>query len=492
MTLAQGQIVGERYRLDSEIASGGMGSVYRVERVKDGAPFAFKVIRRDLAPGPRTVERFKREARLLSEIAHPGVVQMVDAGLMKDGSAFLVMELLEGETLLDFFRRESPVTAGELAPIVTGIAQALDAVHSRGIVHRDLKPSNIFLASGAVKLVDFGIAQATHVTRLTLTGQVVGTVRYMAPEQLLGEDVDHRADVYALGIIVWAALAGGPPFIGTGMDAIKEVLTGAPPLEREVPGLGVELTGIVHRCISRERDERFTSAGAFAKAFARAATKAPTKRARQNTGFIPIPTTRTGVTGVMPEERKRTFEVPTDSSTSETQRAQRRRSMGLRVGAGVSLALVAVVTLIVLFESRFGPDDEPPPERPPDPPPAAVAVSERTEPDASGFWAVPEERSVHLTSEPSGAGVFRDGQEIGTTPMEVDVIGAEPVHLELRAEGYDPIPIALRTETGPSLAVTLRRVGEEVRTPSSAMRPTMSAPTMGRNNQGNVLNPWAN
>jgi len=279
-----------------------MGVVYEVRRDTDDAPFALKVVREKIAKGKKTAQRLRREAQVLARLHHPGVVKMVDAGLTDSGHVFLVMELLEGETLLQYLVREAPVAPSTLVPIVDGIAAALDAVHQAGIVHRDLKPSNVIVTPSGVKLVDFGVAHGAEYVRLTVTGQVVGTVRFMSPEQLTGSaEIDHRTDVYALGIIVWASMAGGPPFTGNPMQLTMQIAEGAPRLDVLLSYVEEGLADVVHRAIAVRRDERPSSAGAFAREFREAAIGVePTVTDLEPTGFAPIPATRTSVTEQVP------------------------------------------------------------------------------------------------------------------------------------------------------------------------------------------------
>ncbi len=480
MSLRSGQVVGQRYRVLDEIATGGMGSVHRIERLEDGATFAIKVIRRDLIQGGTTLERFRREAQLLSKIDHPGVVQVLDAGLLEDQSAFFVMELIEGETLLDYLRREAPLSAGDASRIIVGVADALDAVHGLGIVHRDLKPANIILAGETVKLVDFGIAKAADVTRLTMTGQMVGTVRYMAPEQIIGETTDHRADIYALGVMAWAALAGSPPFPGSGMETAEHVLAGAPPLGKVAPDLGEAICALVHRAMSREPSRRFESAGAFAEAFAEAAVGAPKVTTRSSTGFMPLAATVVDRPRRPPEEAARAAEAPSPGPTGTATATapatghveEGRTRFGRWIAGGLVGALFLVGIVGILFmQAGFSGESEGAPA-------SADGVAPRRGEAAASERAAADARRVRVSSEPSGALVETEGAVLGNTPIELPLRGAENYVLTLSLGGYEPAQVTIGEETAEEVSVAL--LAEAPGHPSSAMH----------RRQVQVLDPW--
>ncbi len=344
MKFEPGTIIGGRYVISREIASGGMGTVYAVVNRETGHRYALKVLSVSGESGKSTLERFRREAQLLDSLEHHGVVKMTDAGIMKDGSAFLVMELLEGETLLDFFRREAPIDPRRMLPIVRGAADALDAVHAQGVIHRDLKPSNVFTTPDGIKLVDFGVAYGVDLVSLTITGQVVGTVRYMAPEQLDGKrELDARADVYSLGVMVWAALAGRPPHGGNVAQSAMSIMEGTPRLLEHCPGIAPRLADVVQRSIALDPDERYPTAGAFADAFEEALGREPApaephlRWTRERTGFVPLPPTR-----VTPSSRP----GPKGDAGEDDQTEVDPRPLGARRGRRVVAFVIASAVLL--------------------------------------------------------------------------------------------------------------------------------------------------
>jgi len=231
-----GRVIAERYRVIALVGSGGMGEVYRAEHVGLKRPTALKFMRPALGGEPAALARFRREAEQASRISHPNVGAIYDFGETSDGLVFLAMEFIEGESLAERIKRVGRLTPAEAAHVLAGAAAGLAAAHRRGILHRDLKPANIMLARdaephvgtvagdvGTVKLVDFGIARslmgevrpqegATLAPALTGTGMVLGTPAYASPEQLAGEPLDARSDIYSLGLVAFEALTGQPAF----------------------------------------------------------------------------------------------------------------------------------------------------------------------------------------------------------------------------------------------------------------------------------------
>jgi serine/threonine-protein kinase len=278
---ALGTVLVGRYRLDATLGAGGMAEVFRATDTHTGRAVAVKILRGQSASNREAVMRLKREGEVLSALRHAAIVA-VEAAYELEGGVFLVMELLEGETLGARMKR-GIMTPMELAPIVAGVAAGLSAAHAQNVVHRDLKPDNVFLVPDAqsgregalrVKLLDFGISKVWYGEKLTQTGQVLGTPRYMSPEQLGAEvDVDPRIDVYALGVILYEALAGTPPFLATSpTDLIVAILHGkVAPLRAVRPELSPAIEAVVMRAMARSRDARFGTARELADAFLDAA-----------------------------------------------------------------------------------------------------------------------------------------------------------------------------------------------------------------------------
>ncbi len=281
-----GDVIAGRFRIDSELGSGGMARVFRVVDIATQQTFALKLLRPEIANDEEAIARLRREGELLDRLDNPAIVGIETYGKLADGRLFLVMELLEGQTLGELMREQQRLDPEQLTPIMTGVAAGLHAAHQAGVVHRDLKPDNIFLAHAKtergpetqVKILDFGISKAVGFERLTRTGQVLGTPRYMAPEQLAADhDLDARVDVYAMGVILYEALAGQPPFVAVSpSDMIVAILHGkVTPLRVYRPELDDETLAVVSRAMARARDARYGSAHELAEAWVDAAQPLP-------------------------------------------------------------------------------------------------------------------------------------------------------------------------------------------------------------------------
>jgi hypothetical protein len=252
-----------RFRVDAQIAQGGMGVVYRGFDLKIDHPIAIKVLRPDAIDN---AARFEREATILASLDHPGVIRYVAHGVAHEGSPFLVVEWIEGVTLADHVERVG-LTPAESVQVVRRVAEALGAAHARGLVHRDVKPENVLLAGGDLeraKVIDFGLVKRTSGDpRLTDTGMVVGTPGYMAPEQARGErELDARTDVFALGCVLYECLTGVPAFAGRNAAAVMaRIVLCEPPALRDTPA-GLE--GLVRRMLAKRPGDRPADASAVA------------------------------------------------------------------------------------------------------------------------------------------------------------------------------------------------------------------------------------
>ncbi len=260
-----GATLGDRFRVIRRIAEGGMGAVYEAEQLTLGRKVAVKVLHAHLASDPEIVVRFEREARATTAIGHPNIVDVVDVGELPDGARYLVLEFLDGRDLARALKEDGPLTLGRAVRILAQVSDGVGAAHAKGIVHRDLKPENVFLtgASEHVKVVDFGVSKfrdaAGGPDSKTRTGTALGTPYYMSPEQAQGlKDVDHRADIYALGVILFRVLSAHHPFDDTSypMLIVKICTEEAPALGTWRSDLPPVLEALVARMLEKDPADR--------------------------------------------------------------------------------------------------------------------------------------------------------------------------------------------------------------------------------------------
>ena len=263
-----GTTLGDAYQVVRMVGEGGMGKVYEARHIRLGNKrFAVKMLHPEYARQPDVVARFQREAEAASGIDHPNVLDVYDVHHTEDGRPYMVGEFLEGEEFGDFLERAGKIPSGLAVHITRQICQALGAAHARGVVHRDMKPENVFLTGQlshpTVKVIDFGISKVGDAggAALTRTGMIMGTPSYMAPEQARGERVDHRADVYAVGGILYRALTGQKPFDSEDPSAtLTRVLTEEPERPRAIePSIPQALELVVQRAMAKEPRDRHPS-----------------------------------------------------------------------------------------------------------------------------------------------------------------------------------------------------------------------------------------
>lgn len=260
--LEVGEVVGDRFRIERLAGSGGMGAVYRATDVATGAHAAVKVLAKQTSS---VRARMHREAVVLAGLSHPCIVRYVAHGITAQGLPFLAMDWLEGEDLACRLAR-SGVSVQEGLSVVRRAAEGLAFAHARGVVHRDIKPSNLFLVGGepaSTKVIDFGVARVAGAGALTRPGTSVGTAGYMAPEQAAeATDVDARADVYALGCVLFECLTGRPPFVGRPAALLVKVLREKPPRPSAVRAeLGDAFDSLMDRLLAKDREARPRDAG---------------------------------------------------------------------------------------------------------------------------------------------------------------------------------------------------------------------------------------
>jgi serine/threonine protein kinase len=352
-----GTVLDGKFEIEKALASGPGGDVYEALHLGLGSRVAVKVLR----PGiPETADirrkRFMREARVAARIKSDHVVRVFDIVAPEQGLTYIVMELLDGETLLDRFRRVGPMPAEEAVGYILQAAKPLAELHDAGIVHRDVKPSNLFIArtddgKERVKLLDFGVAAfqqpVARESALTLSEAIVGTPRYMAPEQVVASSrVDPRTDVWALGVTLYELLAGTPPFRGeTVLAVLNQIERQEPkPLGSIAPSVPAGLATLVHRCLEKDPAKRPADARALAEALGAPQDVAapPTVKAAQPVAVRSRAVSLTNVEGAAPVHSPTTLDAPTPSAPG----SGRRRTIA------VAAALAAIVVVAAAFASQ--------------------------------------------------------------------------------------------------------------------------------------------
>jgi len=349
-----------RYRLQRLIATGGMGQVWEAVDSRLGRRVAVKVLKQEFSSDPEFLERFRAEARIVAMLNHPGIAAVHDYGETDmDGegrTAYLVMELVNGEPLNSVLRRSGRLSLRHALDMLEQTGRALQVAHTAGLVHRDVKPGNILITpNGQVKLTDFGIAKAVDAAPVTQTGMVMGTAQYIAPEQALGEDATAASDVYSLGVVGYEAVSGKRPFVGEGAltVAMKHIKETPAPLPADLPPNVRELIEIT---LVKNPGMRYRNGGQFADAVSavRSGRRAPRPNSapviKANPAAIPganrtVPDART-----TPPARPRTGAG--HRSAPPTRRAFSSGQRALLWAAGVLGALAIISAILIVLADR--------------------------------------------------------------------------------------------------------------------------------------------
>ncbi len=296
-----GSVVGGKYRILARIGEGGMGEVYKVEHVALGKLMAMKILHRDLSAHEQAVLRFEQEARSASALDHPHIIFVSDFGMASDGSLYIVMEFLVGLDLFDELKEIRHMSPERTVHVMRQVCSGLAEAHRRGVIHRDLKPENIFLARDRefpdfVKILDFGIAKVLEgnpaARTLTGSGTVFGTPEYLSPEQAAAAEIDCRADIYSLGIIMYRMVAGRLPFSGGSKNSLIQRQLHEMPQpfsERQMPQeVPEDLERIIFRLLAKDPDDRYQSAEQLKLALERADLRTAEERAHSERDAQPI------------------------------------------------------------------------------------------------------------------------------------------------------------------------------------------------------------
>ncbi|HEX2054588.1 MAG TPA: protein kinase [Actinomycetota bacterium] len=378
--------LGNRYRIDRLIAEGGMARVYQGTDTVLGRTVALKVLSANLASDPAFIARFEREAQAVASLNHPNLVGIYDIG--SDGDLhYIVLEYVEGSTLDAVIRSQAPMDPDRVVAITLSVCAGLQAAHDKGIVHRDIKPANIMIEpDGRVKVMDFGIAK-TKTEGLTEVGAVLGTVRYLAPEQAYGKPVDRRADIYAVGCVMYEMLTGRPPITG---DTLMEMATKLASEEPEppsalVPGIPAFLERVVMTALAKRPEDRYADTTSLARDLGAATFTPPAPGASADAGatIVQAPSERTRVLREAPPP-----EPP--------------RRIGLLVAAVLLIAGGAIALAVNLLSG----DERPPAAQtlqpPPPPPPPSPSPTPSESPSPSPTPTPTESPSPTPAETPAG------------------------------------------------------------------------------------------
>ncbi|MDD9945888.1 MAG: serine/threonine-protein kinase [Myxococcales bacterium] len=432
-----GATVAGRYVVEASIGAGAMGAVYRAHQRGLDRPVALKVLRPGLRWGRDTIARFRREAKAMSALTHPNTVRVFDFGTTRDGGLFLAMELLKGKLCTDLIM-ESAVTAEQAVEYARQILWSIGEAHSKGIIHRDLKPDNVFIAQvdghaePIAKVLDFGIAKAIQGEQTlnqfeTQDGTVFGTPRYMSPEQAQGKSLDHRSDLYAVGIILYELLAGAPPFCDDDAVVVMAQHIREAPKALSCPHEGwkfhPELVSIVTKALRKVPQERFQSAREFETALEHCARG----------GRLCVPDQHDGL------GRARELAVA---------RWHRARSLPGRVRWGALAVLGLMGGAIAL---ALGTDVEHP-----------KGQDVRQIATRNGM--------VQLSTEPRGVEVLRGGQRIGVTPLVVPMAPHLPSHVLLKKDGFVDLSVRLEPNDGERHLTMARQSSASISQPTRLSR----------------------
>ncbi|MFT3922002.1 MAG: serine/threonine-protein kinase [Myxococcales bacterium] len=471
-----GQILGGRYRIIRKIGEGGMGIVYEAEHIVIEKRVGLKVLREDFSSRQDVVERFRQEAKSASRIGHEHIIDISDFGETPNGASYFVMELLNGQDLAHELEKKGPLSPRRTITLCLQCARALGAAHAKGIVHRDMKPENIFMVNrdtgeDFVKIVDFGIAKMSDIEtdgqpgrKLTKTGMIFGTPEYMSPEQASGKKLDHRVDVYAMGVIMYELLTGRVPFVGdTFMGILTQHMFEQPqPLKVQNPNCNVppDLERIVFKALAKDADQRYQNMEELIVDLTNALNRAPNSAA----SIAPPPGTVTHhgyqekASGEKPAAR---LMMPSEASEFPGREASRNNGPKFMILGAVAAVLVGGAGAVLMrgkSEEAPAVAQQPPaipatgsvavpvlPSTPSSAPPSAPV------PSPEPVNAVPAKVLVSVQTDPPGATISVDGKAgCDPTPCSFSVVRDSLVTVEASKSGFRTAKTELKAEHDPT------------------------------------------
>jgi serine/threonine-protein kinase len=483
-----GTVLADRYRIVRLLGEGGMGQVYEAQHVNINKRFAIKLLRPEIVSNPEAVQRFRQEAWSASSIGHDNIIEIDDFATLPSGSVYLAMEFLAGQSLADSMRGGKPIEIGEALDIFLQVSSGLAAAHEKNIIHRDMKPENIFLSQKhgrtVVKILDFGIAKVSGAEgshSLTRTGAIFGTPHYMSPEQALGKPLDHRSDVYSVGVIMYEVFTGRVPFEAESfMGILTKHITTEPrrPTEaapdRQIPP---EVEAVILRAMAKDSNDRYASMVELGNdVLAVMQMYAPHRLSPSGNQVVIAPRTLSapmaaqrpvaptmlapGASGTMrkvqptPSGLQRApsqgFAAASESLdavpyANPEPEEKKKRPIGLLIGGAAVLLVGGVAVGLVVSK------------KPADPPKAAPVAAPTPDPKpvVAPPPSAPETVSVIVDTEPPKAKILKDGAQIGETPEEVKVPAGGTVKVVLKKDGYVEEPVLVDPSKGHKVLIKL-------------------------------------
>ena len=473
-----GTTIDGRYVVERIIGEGGMGVVYAAHHQAIGKRVALKILRVDMAGDREIVERFTNEARAASAVGSPHIVDITDFGRLPDGSAYFVMEYLDGPSLGDEIARCGMLSLDRVVKLGKQIALGLQAAHERGVVHRDLKPDNIMLASRQgegdfAKILDFGIAKLGKASmKLTKAGAVFGTPHYMAPEQAAGQPVDHRADIYSLGIILYELCAGRVPFDGENfMSILTQHMQKAPiRLVNLLPGFPRNLDAVISKCLAKSTEQRYQTMSEVVADLERVerGNAAPEAEGSQVSGYFRIPADYFPSRPQMPSSPRLPQRTAMPASFSIPYSPTGGGAVSGAIYAGASFAAVVVLGLAAFLGVRRAPPIMPEARGMAIISPFAVNEAGRT-----------LARMVQLDVTPQTATATRGDTAYGAQSVAPVPVGQEVV-FAVSAPGFESIKVVVDDTTLDVVTVKLKKIDPSKPAPTATPPATAASPQRPR------------